>query len=246
MKTDDFSAEPVAVEHIVTSSPNKAAQWLNSGKLLAYPTESVWGIGCDPFNQSAVEQLLAIKQRPIDKGMIVVTDHIDRIAPLLNTLTSAQRQSIIDSWQMMANQQAQTWLLPLSTELSVPIPSWITGAHNSVAVRVIAHPLIQQLCSQMVSADNPYGFIVSTSCNPSGQPPALSLEEARRYFFSTDQQSPDKQSTDKQSTDELSVDIEAIDKQRSASKQMRYLSGPTLGYQLPSQISDALTGQVIR
>lgn len=241
MKTDDFSAEPVAVEQIVTSSPNKAAQWLNSGKLLAYPTESVWGIGCDPFNQSAVEQLLAIKQRPIDKGMIVVTDHIDRIAPLLNALTSAQRQSIIDSWQMMANQQAQTWLLPLSTELSVPIPSWITGAHNSVAVRVIAHPLIQQLCSQMVSADNPYGFIVSTSCNPSGQPPALSLEEAHRYFFSTD-----KQSTDKQSTDELRVDIEAIDKQRSASKQMRYLSGPTLGYQLPSQISDALTGQVIR
>ena len=241
MKTDDFSAEPVAVEQIVTSSPNKAAQWLNSGKLLAYPTESVWGIGCNPFNQSAVEQLLAIKQRPIDKGMIVVTDHIDRIAPLLNALTSAQRQSIIDSWQMMANQQAQTWLLPLSTELSVPIPSWITGAHNSVAVRVIAHPLIQQLCSQMVSADNPYGFIVSTSCNPSGQPPALSLEEARRYFFSTDQQSPDKQSTD-----ELRVDIEAIDKQRSASKQIRYLSGPTLGYQLPSQISDALTGQVIR
>ncbi|MFZ2553569.1 L-threonylcarbamoyladenylate synthase, partial [Psychrobacter urativorans] len=221
MKTDDFSAEPVAVEQIVTSSPNKAAQWLNSGKLLAYPTESVWGIGCNPFNQSAVEQLLAIKQRPIDKGMIVVTDHIDRIAPLLNALTSAQRQSIIDSWQMMANQQAQTWLLPLSTELSVPIPSWITGAHNSVAVRVIAHPLIKQLCSQMVSADNPYGFIVSTSCNPSGQPPALSLEEAHRYFFSTD----------KQSTDELRVDIEAIDKQRSASKQMRYLSGPTLGYQ---------------
>lgn len=236
MKTDGFSAEPVAVEQIVTSSPNKAAQWLNSGKLLAYPTESVWGIGCDPFNQSAVEQLLAIKQRPIDKGMIVVTDHIDRIAPLLNALTSAQRRSIIDSWQMMANQQAQTWLLPLSTELSVPIPSWITGAHNSVAVRVIAHPLIKQLCSQMVSADNPYGFIVSTSCNPSGQPPALSLEEAHRYFFSTD----------KQSTDELRVDIEAIDKQRSASKQMRYLSGPTLGYQLPSQISDALTGQVIR
>lgn len=103
MKTDGFSAEPVAVEHIVTSSPNKAAQWLNSGKLLAYPTESVWGIGCDPFNQSAVKQLLAIKQRPIDKGMIVVTDHIDRIAPLLNALTSAQRRSIIDSWQMMAN-----------------------------------------------------------------------------------------------------------------------------------------------
>lgn len=213
-----------------TTNISRAASWLKSGQLLCYPTESVWGIGCDPFNESAVMQLLAIKQRPVDKGMIVITDDIERIKPLLASLDSKQRQIVIDSWQPLLNQhalnqyavnsqaqQAQTWLLPLPEPLKVTIPSWITGIHNSVAVRVIAHPLIQQLCAQMVSADNPYGFIVSTSCNPSGESPALNLEQAQAYFSDTD-----------------------------LASNVRYLAGKTLEYQLPSQISDALTGQVIR
>ena len=213
----------------------QAATWLVEGKLLAYPTESVWGIGCDPFNKSAVMQLLAIKQRPVDKGMIVITDRVERIAPLLTALNDKQRQMVLDSWQPVLNhqflntkpldtqavnmpiQQAQTWLLPLPAQLKITMPSWITGCHNSVAVRVIAHPLIQQLCAQMVSVDNPYGFIVSTSCNPSSEPPAISLEQAQAYFSNTD-----------------------------LAGNVGYLAGKTLEYQLPSQISDALTGKIIR
>ncbi|WP_201556943.1 Sua5/YciO/YrdC/YwlC family protein [Psychrobacter sp. 72-O-c] len=213
------------VTALTTNSVTQATQCLKVGQLLTYPTESVWGIGCDPFNQLAVQQLLAIKQRPMDKGMIVVTDSAARIAPLLESLSAEQRQTVLDSWHISPNvvaQQAHTWLLPLSQpqssqSLSVPIPSWITGAHDSVAVRVIAHPLIQQLCAQMVSASNPYGFIVSTSCNPSGQPPALSLAQAQGYFINSE-----------------------------FAQQVAYLQGDTLGYELPSQIHDALTGQVIR
>ena len=194
------------------------------------------GIGCDPFDESAVAQLLAIKRRPVDKGMIVVTDDIKRIAPLLASLNTKQRQSVTDSWQPLLNrypinqqainsqvQQAQTWLLPLPESLEVTMPSWITGIHNSVAVRVIAHPLIQQLCAQMVSVDNPFGFIVSTSCNPAGKPPALSLAQAQAYF-------------------DNSNDIG----QDNSANNVGYLIGETLGYQLPSQIRNALTGQVIR
>ena len=210
---------------VTTDSISQAASWVQAGRLLAYPTESVWGIGCDPFNEGAVQQLLAIKQRPIDKGMIVVTDSAKRIAPLLATLTASQRQTVLESWNTSNHttaKQAHTWLLPLSSSLSnesnQPImPTWITGAHNSVAVRVIAHPLIQQLCAQLVSAHNPYGLLVSTSCNPSGQTPALSLAQAQAYFATG-----------------------------SDAEQVTYLSGDTLGYQLPSQIHDALTGQLIR
>ena len=202
-----------------TNTVIQAAKWLKSGELLAYPTESVWGIGCDPFNETAVTQLLAIKQRPMDKGMILVTDSVERIAPLLASLNAKQRQMVIDSWQVSldAVQQAQTWVLPLPKQLKIAIPFWIIGVHRSVAVRVITHPLIQQLCTQMVAANNPYGFIVSTSCNPSSQPPALSLEQAQIYFGD-----------------------------EHFAKNVRYLAGETLGYQLPSQINDALTGQVIR
>ena len=203
----------------------KAATWLAEGSLLAYPTESVWGIGCDPFNKSAVMQLLAIKQRPIDKGMIVITDTVERIVPLLTALNGTQRQMVLDSWQSHSDdqvfnaqaQQAQTWLLPLPAQLKITIPSWITGRHDSIAVRVIAHPLIQQLCAQMVSVDNPYGFIVSTSCNPSSETPALNLEQAQAYFSNT-----------------------------YLAGNVGYLAGKTLEYQLPSQISDALTGKIIR
>lgn len=206
----------------VTDSVEQAAHWLNQGQLLAYPTESVWGIGCDPFDKSAVQQLLTIKQRPQDKGMIVVTDSIERIAPLLAPLSPEQRQTVLASWQPSADvlvQQAHTWLLPIPDSLTTPIPEWITGAHDSIGVRVITHPLVQNLCAQLVSANNPYGFLVSTSCNPSGQTPALTLAEAQSYFLSESSQ---------------------------LLKQVGYLRGATLGYQLPSQIGDARSGQIIR
>lgn len=196
-----------------------AAEWLQAGHLLAYPTESVWGIGCDPFNRQAVEQVLALKNRPIEKGMIVVTDSVDRIAPFLTALDPKTCQQVIKSWQAGADnaqRQAHTWLLPLPTSLPVSIPDWITGNHHSVAVRVINHPLVQKLCAQMVSDTNPYGFIVSTSCNPSGQPPALTITQAMAYF------------------------------EHHSAAQVAYLAGDTLGFELPSQIHDAISGQIIR
>ena len=208
---------------LITDSVVQAAHWLKKGQLLAYPTESVWGIGCDPFNQQAVMQLLTIKQRPIDKGMIVVTDSPSRLTTLLEGLTVVERQTVLDSWQNdsinATAKQAHTWLLPIPKNLTITIPSWITGAHDSVAVRVIDHPLVKQLCAQMVSESNPYGFVVSTSCNQSGEPPAISLSEAQDYFLN----------------DRLHLN-----------EGVGYLKGKTLGYQLPSQIGDALTGQIIR
>ncbi|WP_230657065.1 L-threonylcarbamoyladenylate synthase [Psychrobacter sp. I-STPA10] len=214
-------------KYLITK-PNQAAVWLQQGGLLAYPTESVWGIGCDPFNQAAVQTLLTLKSRPIEKGLIVITDKICRIKPLISVLTTKQQQQLASTWQPIPHtsgsslsiyqrQQAHTWLLPIPDDLSISIPTWITGNHSSVAVRVITHPLIQQLCEQMVSATNPYGIIVSTSCNPTGKPPASSLQQAISYFADTD-----------------------------LANHIRYLQGDTLGYTLPSQIGDINTGKMIR
>lgn len=227
---------------LITDSITQAAHWLNAGHLLAYPTESVWGLGCDPFDERAVQQLLTIKQRPIEKGMIVVTDRVERIAPLLATLDHNQLQTVLASWQPYSDtliHQAHTWLLPINNQLEVSIPDWITGAHNSVAVRVIAHPLIQQLCAQLVSAANPYGFLVSTSCNPSGEPPALTFSEAKAYFLDDSKHFQAKKEVNNANTINENKNNQLI-------KQVGYLRGDTLSYQLPSQIGDALTGQVIR
>lgn len=172
------------ISEMKTTDPTTASHWLKKGKLLAYPTESVWGIGCDAFNEDAVKQVLTIKNRPIDKGMIVVTDSMDRLAPLLDELTNEQKQTLANSWESANNnpqsEQATTWLLPIAKNIT--IPTWITGKHNSLAVRVIAHPLIKQLCGNMVSADNPFGFVISTSCNPAGDSPAKNYDDALAYF----------------------------------------------------------------
>ncbi|MDE4455815.1 L-threonylcarbamoyladenylate synthase [Psychrobacter sp. DAB_AL62B] len=202
----------------ITDSVIQAAKWLKEGQLLAYPTESVWGIGCDAYNKKAVQRILAIKQRPQAKGMIVITDSIERLAPLLASLNEAQRYPILKSWQTdseyidLQYQQAHTWLLPIPQTLAVTIPPWITGQHQTVAVRVISHPIIRQLCQQLVSAHNPFGLLVSTSCNPSAQPPAINFIEAYAYF----------------------------------GEQISYLQAKTLGYTLPSQIRDATTGLILR
>ena len=203
---------------LITDSPTLAAQWLKEGKLLAYPTESVWGIGCDAYDEAAVQRILDIKQRPQAKGMIVITDSVERLTPLLSALTDEQRATITKSWQTdsasddLHDKQAQTWLLPVPQTLAIAIPTWVTGQHQSIAVRVIAHPVIRQLCQQLVSAHNPFGLLVSTSCNPSGHPPASTFEAAYAYF----------------------------------GEQIGYLQAETLGYTSPSQIRDATTGLVIR
>ena len=203
---------------LITDSVIQAAKWLKEGQLLAYPTESVWGIGCDAYDKTAVQRILAIKQRPQAKGMIVITGSTERLAPLLASLDQAQRNTIINSWQTdsenidLQYQQAHTWLLPIPQTLTTVIPPWITGQYHTVAVRVIAHPIIRQLCQQLVSVHNPFGLLVSTSCNQSGQPPAINFTEAYAYF----------------------------------GEQISYLQAETLGYTLPSQISDAMTGLIVR
>lgn len=150
-----------------------AVATLRTGGVLAYPTEAVWGLGCDPWQSAAFERLLHLKQRPPEKGVILLADCIDRVRDLLSPLTIAQRQSVMQSWLMAEpDQPATTWLLPPSSA----VPPWIMGHHPRVAVRVTRHPLCQALCQAFD------GMIVSTSANPAGANPALTELQVRAYF----------------------------------------------------------------
>jgi len=131
---------------------------LLDGKVLAYPTEAVWGLGCDPENEAATLRLLAIKRRPAEKGLILVASSVLQVEHLLDGLSRKQRQQIIGSWPGPA-----TWLIP---DPENHVPSWIKGTHTGVAVRVTAHPLVASLCESFG------GAIVSTSANRSNRPPA--------------------------------------------------------------------------
>ncbi|WP_066804867.1 L-threonylcarbamoyladenylate synthase [Moraxella oblonga] len=162
---------------------NDIAHQLKQGKLIAYPTETVWGIGCDAFCEKAVMDLLSIKNRPIDKGLIVLTDKVERISPFLQALPTDRQAEIVATWQHLhTTKQATTWLFPIPN--GTKIPMWLTGSHDSLAIRVINHPAIAKLCASLVDDDNPYGFLVSTSCNPTALPPAHDLYTAMSYFGS--------------------------------------------------------------
>lgn len=151
----------------------QAVHTLQQGNVLAYPTEAVWGLGCDPYNAQAFDKILTLKNRPIEKGVILVAATMQQAEPFLTTLTESQKDHISQTWHSSSEQQqATTWLVPLSPA----VPPWISGQHHQVAIRITHHPLVQQLCQAFG------GAIVSTSANPASYPPALHAEQIMAYF----------------------------------------------------------------
>lgn len=128
----------------------------NSG-VIAYPTEGVWGLGCDPRDEAAVLRLLALKQRDVAKGLILIASDEAQLAPFIDTasLSATQLAEVHASWP-----GPNTWIVPASNHA----PRWITGAHDGIAVRVTAHPLVRALCEGFG------GALVSTSANIASEP----------------------------------------------------------------------------
>ena len=135
---------------------------LRRGGVIAYPTEAVWGLGCDPFDHAAVTRLLAIKQRPVGKGLILVAGALVQFDGLLDwsALPADARSRVCASWP-----GPHSWIVPATAQ----VPRWITGDHAGVAVRVSAHPTVVALCAAF---GGPLG---STSANPAGADPARTL-----------------------------------------------------------------------
>ena len=145
----------------------RAARIINNGGVVAYPTEAVWGLGCDPFDQSAVQRILALKRREAGMGLILVASRIEQLEPFLNSLTPQQISTLEASWP-----GPNTWLVPDNGVA----PGWITGGRPTLALRVSAHPLVCALC------DAAGGPIVSTSANPHGFQPARTALKVHCYF----------------------------------------------------------------
>jgi L-threonylcarbamoyladenylate synthase len=144
-----------------------AVSALRAGGIIAYPTEAVWGMGCDPFCEEAVERLLEIKQRDWRKGLILVAADMAQLEPYLQGLDENHLQTLMASWP-----GPNTWLVPNNGTA----PDWITGGRDTLAVRVTAHPVVAALCKHFG------GALVSTSANTAGRPPARRLFDVRRYF----------------------------------------------------------------
>lgn len=141
-----------------------AGQLLRSGGVIAYPTEAVWGLGCDPQNRAAVYRLLRMKQRDWRKGLILIAADSEQLEPYIDVPSRMAWRRAAATWP-----GASTWVFPATDYC----PPWISGDRDSVAVRVTAHPLASALCRSFG------GAIVSTSANRSTEPPATSAAQAR-------------------------------------------------------------------
>lgn len=145
---------------------HQAARWVASGGIIAYPTEAVFGLGCDPFDAAAVWRLLALKRRPVAKGLIVIAAEIEQLQRLVHLGGPELNEGPAASWPGPV-----TWILPARPD----VPEWLRGAHSGLAVRVTAHPAARALCARA-------GPLVSTSANPAGRPPARTAMKVRAYF----------------------------------------------------------------
>ncbi|WP_370980501.1 L-threonylcarbamoyladenylate synthase [Agaribacterium sp. ZY112] len=143
------------------------ARVIRAGGVVSYPTEGVWGLGCDPENQHAVETILKLKSRPVHKGLILISGRAEDFSFLLKDADVSIQKRVISPTDV-----ATTWLV----EHKGRVPNFISGDSNLVAIRISSHPVVSAL-SALAG-----GAIVSTSANPAGLPSALNSTKVRHYF----------------------------------------------------------------
>ena len=179
---------------------NQVVTALQQQDVIAYPTEAVFGVGCDPDSETAVNKLLALKQRPVEKGLILIAANYEQLTPYVDdsALSDEQKNRIFASWPGPV-----TWVMPTKPG----VPSFLTGQFDTIAVRVTDHPLVQQLC---LAFGKP---LTSTSANLTGQEPGRTVAEVEA---------------------QLGSQLSAI------------LQGETGGRDNPSEIRDAITGNIFR
>jgi len=140
---------------------------LRRGGLIAYPTESCYGLGCDPRNPRALKRLIKLKGRDAAKGLLLIADHPKRLRAFMRPLSAADRARIQRSWPGPVS-----WVVPASAACS-PL---LTGGRTTLAIRVTAHPDAARLCRTLGMA------LVSTSANKTGKKPAQTAAQCRRMF----------------------------------------------------------------
>lgn len=145
----------------------KAIETIKNGGVVAYPTEAVFGLGCDPFNENAVNRILELKNRSPKSGFILVAASWNQLESFVEPLPPHMMMRVSETWPGPV-----TWIFPVKPE----IPTWITGGRKTIAVRVSAHPIVQEMCKLYGKA------IISTSANLSGNTPAREARMVELIF----------------------------------------------------------------
>ena len=145
----------------------KVKAHLKSGGIIAYPTESCYGLGCDPFNYKAINTLIKLKRRKKDKGLILIAGKFKQLGTIIQPLTKEQFKKTKQYWPGV-------YSLIMDTQPNVMYN--LTGKHKTIAVRLTLHKNVIQLCNFVNSA------IVSTSANKTNMKTIKTYRECSRQF----------------------------------------------------------------
>lgn len=139
------------------------AEYIKNSELVAFPTETVYGLGASAFNPEAVKKIFLVKERPAQNPLLIHVSSIDQVKKLVKQLPNAARV-LMDKF----------WPGPLSLVLpaSDNIPSVVRGGKASIGLRMPSHPVALAL----IDAAGP---IAAPSANLSGRPSPVTAEHVR-------------------------------------------------------------------
>tara|TARA_R110002110_G_scaffold65206_5_gene180088 strand:+ start:33441 stop:34064 length:624 start_codon:yes stop_codon:yes gene_type:complete len=144
---------------------------IRHGRVIVYPTESVYGFGCDPLQPEAIQKIVTLKQREPRKGFILIVSNFSQLEPYIDweKVPREKWQTVEASWPGPV-----TWVLPAQSHIN----RLLLGPERTIAIRMSAHPVAQSLCEHMK------GAIVSTSANFSAQAPLMQSIDILTHFSS--------------------------------------------------------------
>jgi len=140
----------------------RAAALIRSGGVILYPTDTIYGLGCNPFDPVAVPRIYRLKRRSSRKSLILVAGNMQQLADCID----------VEPGTDLTAASPTTWVVPASSRC----PPWLLADDGTIAVRVSDHPVISALCDIVESP------IVSTSANISGRRPVDNSASIHREF----------------------------------------------------------------
>lgn len=151
----------MAQPYIDRSDLQEALATLQAGGLILYPTDTIWGIGCDATNPEAVEKIFALKGRDKGKSMVVLLHNDYQLAGYVQDVPEIAYELI----------EASDRPLTIVFDQAKNLAENVVASDGSIGIRVVSHPFCEQLLQRFKRP------IVSTSANLSGEPSAATFDE---------------------------------------------------------------------
>ncbi len=148
---------------ITHKSASEAISILKNGGLIIYPTEGVYGLGCDALNEKSVKEVFKIKFRSHEKSFITICSDISQLDGLIHSDYMTDKK--------ITKFDFTTWIIPIDDSC----PCWLSKDDN-IAVRISNHPVVKDLCNGLGKP------LISTSANISNQEYENNLNHISKLF----------------------------------------------------------------